>query len=275
MASDDLAALERRFFALVTSPLAGRDAAERLASGGDEGAAPIERWLVGSPKLDAAGRVALYADMYAARLLGALAEDFRLAQRWLGPGAFDELATAYLAEHPSRSPSLRHFGRALPEFARGRAPFAGRPGLADLLALEWARGDVFDAADDAPLAWASLAALDAGAWPSLRLGLAPAARLVRLESSADELWAALSEGAPSPEVRAEPRRLLVWRREFVVYHRPLPEGEGRALEALASGEPFERVCEHFARPGEPAERAAADAFAALRQWAVDGLLARA
>ncbi|HEU4404751.1 MAG TPA: DNA-binding domain-containing protein [Polyangiaceae bacterium] len=273
MAADDLAALERRFFSLVTRPRALREAPERPDAGADAGGVAPEAWLVGSPALDAAGRLGIYAEMYAARLLGVLAEDYRLARRWLGPEAFDELGAEYLAERPSRHPSLRHFGRTLPDFVRGRP--GARPGLADLLALEWARGESFDAADDEPLAWGSLAALEAEAWPSLRLGFAPSVRLVRLETSADELWAALDVGAPPPEPRPEPRRVLAWRRGFVVYHRALPDDEASALEAVAAGASFGEVCERFARPAEPAEEAARRAFGALARWAVDGLLARA
>jgi hypothetical protein len=265
MASDDLAALERRFFSQVTRP------------GGPEGpvdgGAPPERWLVGSPDFDAAGRLVLYAEMYTARMVGSLAEDFRLARRWVGPEAFDALAVEYLAEHPSRRPSLRHFGRALPDFVRARR--AARAGLADLLALEWARGEAFDAADAEPLDWGTLAALEADAWPALRLGLVPSARLVRLESSADEIWAALNDEAEAPEPREGPRRVLVWRRDFLVYHRTAPADEADALEAIAAGASFEAVCERFAGPGAPADEAARRAFGALRQWAIDGLLVRA
>jgi Putative DNA-binding domain len=265
MASDDLAALERRFFSLVTRP------GGPPADGAD--GVPADRWLVGSPELDAAGRLSLYAQMYTSRMVGALAEDFRLARLWLGPEAFDELATAYLAECPSRHPSLRHFGRALPEFVRALA--SSRAGLADLLTLEWARGEAFDAADAAPLDWGAITSIAPEAWPSLRLGLGPSVRFVRLESSADELWAALNAGGEPPEPREGPRRVLVWRREFLVYHRALPDDEASALEAVMSGATFGEMCEHFTRPDEPAEESARRAFAALRQWSVDGLLLRA
>jgi hypothetical protein len=273
MASDDLAALEKRFFALVTRREGDEEGPPDAEGGGAESKEPLERWLVGSPAIDAAGRLSIYADMYAARMIGVLAEDFRLTRLWMGPEAFDELATDYLAKHPSRHPSLRHFGRLLPDFARTHR--TNRAGLSDLMALEWARGEVFDAADQDALDWGTLAALDPEAWPSLRLGFVPAARVVRFGSSVDELWAALHHGTTPPEPRAEPKRLLVWRRQFIVYHRPLPDDEANALEALAAGARFDEVCERFAAPGEPAEAAAAKAFTALRHWAADGLLVRA
>ncbi|MCU0686161.1 MAG: DNA-binding domain-containing protein [Polyangiaceae bacterium] len=284
MTTDSLRALEQRFFSLVTRPAGPPGAAERFTATADEAgeaserseaAVPIERWLLGSAELEAADRLGIYASMYVSRMVDVLAEDYRLGRLWLGAEVFDRLAAEYLARHPSRNPSLRHFGRRLPEFVRSHPLGEARPGLADLLALEWARSDAFDAADAEVRAWASFTTIEPQAWPSLQIALVPAARFVQLETSADELWSALDEGRAPPELRLGPRRLLVWRRQFVVYHRPLPDDEASALEAIVAGAPFERVCECFVRPGEAAEGAAVRAFGALQQWAVDELLAHA
>ncbi|HEU4537215.1 MAG TPA: DNA-binding domain-containing protein, partial [Polyangiaceae bacterium] len=194
MTTDSLRALERRFFSLVTRPprppgAGGRFATPADADGG-EAAVPLERWLLGSPELDAEARLGIYADMYVSRMIDVLAEDYRLGKLLVGAEAFDRLAAEYLARHPSRHPSLRHFGRQMPAFVRSHA-LGERPGFADLLALEWARSDAFDAPDAEARPWSSFAAIEPAAWPSLRLELVPAARFLRLETSADELWSAL------------------------------------------------------------------------------------
>jgi hypothetical protein len=91
----------------------------------------------------------IYADMYQARLLDVLRDDFPLVLAVIGDEAFCSLAGRYLARHPSEHPSVRYVGRRFTDFVA--ADETVPPFLADLARLEWARVDVFDALDGEPL----------------------------------------------------------------------------------------------------------------------------
>src|SRR5439155_929151 len=81
------------------------------------------------------------------RLVDALREDFPKLATVLGDGGFADLVRGYIRAHPSTAPSIRHLGRALPDFLAGYQPAY----LADLARLEWTRLQVFDAPDATPL----------------------------------------------------------------------------------------------------------------------------
>src|SRR5439155_1691161 len=115
------------------------------------------------------------AGMYFWRLVDALREDFPKLATVLGDGGFADLVRGYIRAHPSTAPSIRHLGRALPDFLAGYQPAY----LADLARLEWTRLQVFDAPDETPLTAGDLRRIAVEEWPGLRFTLVAAcARLV-------------------------------------------------------------------------------------------------
>lgn len=226
---------------------------------------------------DAARRFAIYADAYRARLTAALRDNYPVLHRVLGDEDFDALARAYLAVHPSASPSIRWFGGALADFAAARPEALPHPALADLIRLEWALRGAFDAEDAAPLAFDTLAAMPAEQWPALRLGLHPACVLLDLTWAVEGLWQALAplgDGeSPDPEPDApapHAHRLVVWRRGLTPCWRSVDRLEGTLLAAVAAGACFAELC---ARVADSGEAAAAPAMAGLlRRWVDEGLL---
>jgi hypothetical protein len=260
--------LQERFFAALTRPH-GAAAAGAL----DPVLADTVRR---QGKLDAAERVEIYARMYCARLVDALAEDFPRMTVLLGEARFDEIAHAYVAACPSTHPSLRHVGRRfaalLASLAKdGHVP----PFLPDLARLEWARVEVFDAADAEPLGSDDLRAIPPSAWPGLRLALVPALRVLQVAWPVHRIWAdAAAEGGTPASALAEDGVLRVWRdRELTVHQARMDAIEWAALSRMTAGEPFAAVCEAVAAAAP--EHAAREAGALLLRWAEDGILARA
>ena len=99
--------------------------------------------------LGPAARLEIYAGMYRARLLDVLREDFPRTLAVVGDDGFAALASGYLDRVPSRNPSVRHAGQRFADFLETEPTTPAF--LADLARLEWARVEVFDAADAAPL----------------------------------------------------------------------------------------------------------------------------
>ncbi len=227
------------------------------------GAAPAS--VEGDGRADAAARVAVYANMGAARFRDALASVYPVLLRVLGDDAFTELCASYMAAHPSRHPSLRWVGRDMPSFLGG----SGSGGECDLAALEWARHDVWDAVDEELLDMPAVAALGPEGIGDLELRLVAAHRVVAVGHAVEPVWRGQAE-------RAEVSKgmLLVWREDVSVYHRRVGEEEAGALGmAAVAGMSFGDLCERLAS-GRRAEEAAQVAAGMLGRWVTDRLLVR-
>jgi len=273
----DLHDVQMLIWRLITAPEGVAPGAAALRREGALSDPTLRSLLRPSASQSAVERLDVYADMYFYRLRDCLAEDYPNLARWLGPQRFHNLVTDYLLAHPSRHPSLRELGRALPAFLASTPPgeaFARASGLAT---LEWARVDVFDEADAAPLGRDALLAR-AGADPEgCRVALVPALRLLRLEGGVLALWRALEDGHEAPAAGpAPPATACVWRRDFAVLHRSVDADEARCLGAL------ERRPRSLAELGERVLAARDDGLdarlagqrlgALLDRWTADGLL---
>jgi hypothetical protein len=246
----DLARLQQQFYDRVV----GRTP--------DASADPGDGELIGS------GDLAIYAGMYASRLHDTLADDYPKLRAALGDDRFGELVAHYLRAHPPSSFTLRDAGLALERFLRGSelAP----PWAADLAALERARVEVFDGPDCELLTQEAVAALG-DALPGLVLAWVPSSVVVPLAWTVDDLWSAIEDGAPHPEPVAEPRVVLVWRRDVAVLHRTLDADEGQLAPRLAPGVAFAEACEVL---GElHGDAASARAVELLLRWLTAAVLA--
>lgn len=210
--------------------------------------------FVGTSALSSTERLQIYARMFLDRQVDALASDFPKLRALVGEERFGALARDYALAQPSRHPDLGLLGR-------GFAEFCPQP-LRDLAALEWARCEVFFAADCTPVGDLRLAP---DVFPSARLTLIPALRLLDLAHDAAAAWARIEDGQPFGAIEAGACALLVWRTGFDVFHAQVPEAEARAVRLALSGEPLAAVCGAF----DDAEAA----FAALQSWLAEGLVA--
>lgn len=227
--------------------------------------------------------LAVYRHAYRARLAEALADNHTVLARALGDEAFDALAQAYIAAHPSGHPSIRWFGHLLADFMAGAGgDLVPHASLVDFARMDWALRGAFDAADAPLLDTAALAALGPDDWAGLVLHLHPSAQRVALAHAIEPGWRALREwtpesGADAPELDEPVRHahtLLAWRQAGDTRWRALAPLEAALLAAVAAGAPFVLLCERAAAElGDP-EAAAPAVVAALQQWLADGLLRR-
>jgi hypothetical protein len=244
------------------------------AAPGDESGRPVapalREQLVGSDALPADARLAIYERMYFWRLLDVLREDHPRTAAILGDEAFRAVVRGYLARHPSEHPSVAHVGRALAAFLADDPPAGAPPWTADLARLEWARREVFDAADAPVLTLDALRAIRPERWAETRFRVVPALARVVAGWPVQRAWAAAPEEGPVT-LGAERTALRVWRSGFAVYHAPISGREEAAFASLVAGEPFAALCEAFA--DLPDEEAATEAATLLLGWVEDGMIA--
>lgn len=270
--------IQRWFFALLCDQRPLEEALAALALS-EPSVLPLTNWIVAPDEASARRRLEIYCGMRFARLLESLEQDFRSARAALGAAGFERLVRAYAAAYPSRSPSLRDFGAALPEFVRelerASSQLNTRADLADLCALDWARLDMFDCADSKPLELAELAAIAPGDWARERVALVPAHSFVCSEHAIEHVWLALERDQAVPEPNATAETLFVWKRAFDVRHRAIDAAEHALLQELARGMSLADLCARLALgASEHADQLGASILARLRQYIHDGLLVR-
>ncbi len=224
-------------------------------------------------RLGAAKRLDIYAQMYWARLVEVLREDFPRVATCLGTERFTDTAVRYLARNRSTHPSVRHAGARIAAFLADEAEIQRWPFLPDLARLEWARLEVFDAPDTEPLRVAQLEAIPPADWPTLTFTLTPAVRLLRSAWPVHEIWAAAEDRGPCTPVRPAETHLRIWRDGFTVYQATMDGAEYRALERVVARESFAAVCETLESTIGPAD-APREAAQLLLRWIEDGILAR-
>lgn len=217
----------------------------------------------------------VYEHAYGARLAEVLEGDYEKLLAALGRDGFLEMAAAYVRERPSDDPNARYFGRRLPAFLAGTPPWSETPWLAELAALEWAMGEVFQAEDPPRLAIEAMAALHPQDWPWLRFQMAPDARRLTTRHGGPEAWLALNQDAdPAPAAEAaagETAEWLVWRNDDTASFRAMHAPEAWAYDRAAAGALFAELCEGLTE-WSPAHEAATLMAGYLRGWLESGLV---
>ena len=218
----------------------------------------------------------VYQNAYVSRLFDALAEDCEKLAALLGDQQFDVVARHYITANPSRSPNLRWFGQAFPEFLRAISPYCESSVLAELATLESALNDVFDAEDAPRLELQELAEIAPEHWPDLSFESHPAVRRFDHGTNAVEIWRALDADSapPEPADLDEPINLIAFRPEFTARFREMSPAEATIWDAAAAGARFADICE-LLEAYDNTDDAAPAAAGFLRGWIEAGFLTKA
>jgi hypothetical protein len=236
-------------------------------------ATAVSGMIRGDERLSAPQRLNIYADAYFYRLLDCLKEDFPATAAVTGGPTFEDLVRAYLSRNPPTEPSIFYAGSHLADFL-GDHPVGERwPFLAELARLERTLIEVFHGVDAPALSASEVAVIAPADWPSLRLRVHPALRILNCNWRVNDVLRAVESGTEWAEPAQEPVTLLVWRQASQVYYRELAPAERAALEAVSNWTEFAAVCQAFAARFEGADAAAA-IKEMLTRWVADGLLGR-
>jgi hypothetical protein len=187
----------------------------------------------------AAKRYAVYRNNVTVSLIDALAEVYPATRRITGDEFFRAMARFHARSNPPTSPLLFEYGRGFPDFIAGYEHAQGMSWLADVARIERAWLDAFHAADAAPLAPATLAAIAPDRLGETVLTPHPALRVVRSRQPAVSIFAANRRDGPVGRIEAAgPEDALVTRPALEVAVRQLPPGGAAFALALAAGEPL-------------------------------------
>ncbi len=259
----NLEQLQRAVFDVVRQPLTEDERMREQTLDGRSTKAIAEEIVKPNDRLTSVERLEIYNRVYWFRLLSSLADDFPGLREVIGQEAFDKVLLGYLTEMPSVSYTLRDLGSRLEAWLRAHPEFiSGNERMAlDMVRLEWADIEAFDAAEFPILTQAELAGL--GEDPVFHLQ--PYLQLLDLAYPVDELLLKVretedpetdissnvvmmdhSDSAPHKQLPLPKGKnvfLAVHRQENMVYFKRLkPEGFA-LLRALQQGQPLSQAIE--------------------------------
>jgi len=272
-------------------PLSARDGLQTRWSDGRSMASVAAEFVKPNDRLTSFERLEIYARSYWFRVLDCLYDDYPGVRAIIGDPKFMKLATAFLAEFPSASFSMRNLGSRLPQYMQKHPEFAGRHAAlaAEMARFEWAQVVAFDGPQSPPLSEDDV--LDGG--PKLRVALQPYLTILECEYPVDDFALALKENAlrgeasnaltAMPKSRAASRKQLprpkktliaVHRQQNQLYFKRL-EPEGCAILAqLRAGKTLSAACAAALRDADPEIDWAARVQEWFRTWQALGWFCR-
>lgn len=209
--------------------------------------APVDERSAGhlvkpSKTLTSLQRIDIYRQGYHARLIECLVDDYPVLQHALGEQAFEALCRGYIAQHPSRAPSLNYFGRHMSDFCRSQA-LENPLFCSDLAALEWAIVLGIHAPTAPSIGFEDLGQVPPERWPRARFTVNPSLKIVRVQYPVNAYLQAFRNDAelhvPGPgagAVAVYRTGRSVWRLELELPMVTLVESlaQGATLEAALS-----------------------------------------
>jgi hypothetical protein len=182
----------------------------------------------------------VYQNNYRAQLVACLESSFPQVRKWLGDQAFLHAAAMHIGDRPPHAWTLDVYGQDFGETLT--AVFPDNPDLHELAWIELALADAFVAANATPVAPEMLAAID---WSNAHIRLTPSLKTRIATTNAETVWSALcaERTLPDSEMLAEPRGLLVWRREFTSWLNEVDALEYEALLHVQRNGSFAALCD--------------------------------
>ena len=282
----NLLSLQRQVARVVMTPLTPAERMRRTAPDGRPMSAVVNTIIKPNDRLTSFERLEIYNRQYWFRVLDGFSDDFPGLRAILGDRRFDAVAKAYLTDCPSRSFTMRDLGSRLESWLREHPQYArGRQQLAlDMVRLEWAEIEAFDAASEMPISADFLAGADPA---KLRLRLQPYIRLLDLRYPVNDLLLSVRHDDDSTDIasnamnerqkrkkvsavarlKPSPVYLAVHRLENSNYFRRLEREEFAILSALHKGRTLEQaITIGFRGSAIPANQRASDAAVWFRNW---------
>ncbi|HEU4415720.1 MAG TPA: DNA-binding domain-containing protein [Candidatus Angelobacter sp.] len=271
----NLEQLQRAVFDVIRQPLTEDERMREQTLDGRSTREIAEKIVKPNDRLTSVERLEIYNRVYWFRILSSLADDFPGLRAVVGQEQFDKILLAYLTELPSESFTLRNLGARLESWLSQHSDFArGHKRMAlDMVRLEWADIEAFDAAEFPRLTQEELGAL--GEDPTFQLQ--PNLFLLDLAYPVDEFLLKVRETEePESDIasnvviidhadekprkrhalpRAKKVHLAVHRQENIVYFKRLKPEAFALLRALQQGQSLSRAIESSVDwSGKPLEK---------------------
>lgn len=283
----NLLEIQRRFTEALTTPLNPEEGIADRTLAGESMQDVVDSIVKPNDRLSSVERLEIYSRSYWFRILSSLNEDFVGLRAVVGDEKFDALSQAYLTENPSRSFTLRNLGSRLEDWLRANPRYIEpheRLAL-DMVRLEWADTECFDALEEPSLTLDDIAKL--GEDPRLRLQ--PHVKLLDLhypvddlllqirdeeEDESDEASNTFSEKRSRARLKSvrkskpKPAFIVVHRVDNLVYFKRVTPETFRMLQAIQNGKSLSEAIDAVFNPSTlPEEKITEVVQSSFRDWA--------
>ena len=291
----NLEQMQRAVFDVIRQPLTEDERMREQTLDGRSTRKIADEIIKPNDRLTSAERLEIYNRVYWFRILSSLADDFPGLRAVVGQEQFDKILLGYLTELPSESFTLRDLGSRLEAWLRRHPEFIpGKERIAlDMVRLEWADIEAFDAADLPKLTPEELAAIGEDPVFHLQSNLF----LLDLAYPVDQLLLSVretvdpendiasnvvvmehSDGKPEKQYtlpRAKKTYLAVHRQENAVYFKRLKPEAFALLRALQEGKPLSQAIESSVNwSGKKLERVMEQVHDWFANWSTLGWFCR-
>ncbi|HWF03485.1 MAG TPA: DNA-binding domain-containing protein [Candidatus Angelobacter sp.] len=291
----NLAKLQHEFFDVVRQPLTEDERMREQTLDGRSTKEIAEQIVKPNDRLTSVERLEIYNRVYWFRLLSSMADDFPGLRAVVGQEKFDQILLGYLTEMPSVSFTLRDLGSRLEPWLRAHPELiASNERMAlDMVRLEWADIEAYDAAEFPTLTQNELATL--GEDPKFLLQ--PYVQLLELAYPVDELLLQVRDSEePETDIssnvvmmdssdakkhktfplpKAKKIYLAVHRQEFSVYFKRLKPEAFALVRALQQGQTLSEAIESSVNwSGKKLERVMEQLHDWFANWAQLGWFCR-
>src|ERR1700742_1567380 len=153
--------IQRAFFDVVRQPLTDDERMRDMTLDGRSTHKIAEEIVKPNDRLTSSERIEIYNRVYWFRILSSLADDFPGLRAVIGQEKFDKVLLGYLTDMPSISFTLRDLGSRLEGWLRAHPESMGSKECMalDMVRVEWAEIEAYDAAEFPVLTQAELAGL--------------------------------------------------------------------------------------------------------------------
>jgi hypothetical protein len=252
----ELFEMQRRVAAAIMHPLTKSETMPHRRRDGVSNVSEAATFIKPNDRLSSFERLEIYSRQYWFRLYTSFEEDFPGLKAILGRAKFDRLMRDYLTDCPSLSFSLRNLGSQLESWVVSHSEYVEpRLELAlDVVRLEWAHIEAFDAGEDPTLDADDLAGIDEHSV----LRMQPYLRVLDLHYPVDDLlidlrgqigssdsssnnastWRKTRHVLRVASLTPEEIFLAIHRHQNSVYYKRLDREDYRLLQTLLSGAPI-------------------------------------
>ena len=205
------------------------------------GDAPPVQIETAYPQYSISTAIEVYRNNYRGNLHDTLAGAYPVIAQLVGTDFFRYLTRHFIAQYPSRSGNLHHYGAEMADFVASFEPAGTLPYLPGVAALEWACHRAYFAEDASTLNIARLAQIPAEHYPDLILRTHPSCHLVRSNFPVVAIWHAHQPDAEVDfqiDLDSGASIALVCRHDDVVTVSELPAADAGWLQAIQAGVPL-------------------------------------
>lgn len=190
------------------------------------------------PKYSVQTALDVYRNNYRGNLHDTLAYVYPVIEQLVGKEFFQFLTKRFIAQHPSTSGNLHHYGAEMADFVASFEPAQSLVYLSDVAALEWACHRAYFADDATKLDVGRLSKIPPENYADLVLHTDPACYLVRSSYLITAIWNAHQPGASCDfhiDLGGGPSNALVSRQCNTVIVSEMAEAEAVWMQSILAG----------------------------------------